>query len=76
MGFVQLLKSGFSELTVIVIDSPPGPLPKNCGFWEVIVSPSVKLSKITLVGFGEEEGTSILNFDSWVAVLREDLNLH
>jgi hypothetical protein len=50
-----------------VIDFPPGPLPKNCGFWEVIVSPSFKLSKITLPELVEEEEAVTLNFDDWLA---------
>ena len=49
-------------MTVIV--SPPGPLPKNWGWLLVTVSPSVKLSRITLVGAGVAEVVPMLIFDS------------
>jgi hypothetical protein len=63
LGIWTVAEIGLWEFIVMTIDSPPGPLPKNCGFWEVIVSPSFKLSKITLVDFVAEDEASTLNLD-------------
>lgn len=57
-----------SDWIVIVICSPPGPLPKKAGFVLVTTSPSFRLSRITLVGEGDEVTRGRENFDSFVAL--------
>ena len=48
----------------MVSDVPAGPFPINCGLVVETVSPSVKLSKITVVGAGVCRFEGTLNFDS------------
>lgn len=48
---------------------PGGPLPKKSGWVLVTVSPSVRLSRITLfVGIPDVVAPDVLNFDSGVAL--------
>lgn len=54
-----------SDSTVMVTDCPAGPLPKNEGLLLVITSPSVMLSKMTLVGVGVPVNTGKENLDSF-----------
>lgn len=56
--------TGFSDSTIIVMDSPLGPLPKKAGCVLVTVSPSLKLSRITLLGAGEPPVSVTSNLDS------------
>lgn len=49
---------------VIVIFSPVGPSPKNCGLSLVIISPSSMLLSVTIVDFAEGSSLVMLIFDS------------
>ena len=52
MGTWTVSVIGFSDSTLIVMLSPAGPLPKKAGLSLVTVSPSLKLSRITVVALG------------------------
>jgi hypothetical protein len=63
---------GFSDSTKIVISVPSGPLPKNWGLVEVMVSFSSTLSSVTFeASVVEVSASDKLNFDSWVAISPE-----
>ena len=52
LGIWTVWVTRFSDSILMVMLSPAGPLPKKAGLLLVTVSPSLKLSRITVVALG------------------------